>query len=118
MTGAINVLPSDSILSLCNGNATLIEPHLKMIDYNYTTVPDNLKFLQSIDATADVGSHTFFACYYSIFAVVDPQTYANLFAEYAIVFNLLYNLGYMYTDITAITTLDPATYTNNYDYWF
>ena len=72
ITGAINVLPSDSLLALCNGNATLLEPHYKMIEYNLTTVPDELKMLQSIEATADVGSHTFFACYYSIFAVVDP----------------------------------------------
>ena len=74
-------------------------PHYEMIYHNISITPNNLGMLQSIDATTDVGSHLVFNCYYSFFSVIDPNTYANLFKDNALIFNILYGLGYMYTDV-------------------
>ena len=68
--------------------------------HNLTVAYDTLKFLQSIESSADVASHLIFNCYYSAFSIVDPRTYRNLFTNNAIVFNLLFNLGFMYTDVS------------------
>ena len=88
-----------------------------MINYNLTTVPDTLKMLQAVEETTDVGASVAFTCYYSIFSIVDPATYSNLFAEFAIIYNLLYNLGFMYTDVQQFIELDPATFASNELYW-
>ena len=71
-----------------------------MLNHNLTVAYDTLKFLQTIESSTDVGSHLIFNCYYSAFSIVDPKTYSNLFTNNAIIFNLLYNLGFMYTDVS------------------
>lgn len=45
------------------------------------------------------GAHIIHSCYFSFFSVIDPGTYAQLFAEYEILLNILFNLGFMYTSI-------------------
>ena len=93
------MLPTDNILSFCKNNATNVMTQYGYLNHNLTVAYDTLKFLQSIESATDVGSHLIFNCYYSAFSVVDPKTYANLFSGGTIVFNLLYNLGFMYTDV-------------------
>lgn len=115
--GAINVLPDDSILAGCNGNATLVDDHYYMFVNNLT---DTLNFLHTIESSADLFSYTTFDCYYSLFSIVDPQTYATLFSDNNFLFNLLYNLGYMYSDVSNFISLDHTDTTKfpeNRDYW-
>ena len=117
MEGAINVLPTDNILAFCKNNATLVMPEYNKYVYNITVVPDTLKVLYTIDNSADLFSSLFFNCYYSAFSVVDPKTYSNLFVGGTIVFNLLYNLGYMYTDVSALITRPLSDFATTKDYW-
>jgi hypothetical protein len=62
----------------------------------------------------DVGASIVFNCYYSVFAVIDPTTYSNLFAGSTIVYNLLFNLGFMYTSVVGFINANQATEGTNY----
>ena len=111
--GAIDVLPKDNILSFCKNNITISPDHVNYITANYTSF-DLLNLMKSGEAITDVGSSIIFNCYYSVFSIIDPVTYSNLFTNNAIVFNLLFNLGFMYTDVSSIIQLNQATEGTNY----
>lgn len=49
-----------------------------------------------------------FNCYYSTKAVVNPETYKNVFSGMTLLFNILYGLGYMYTDVVYMIYLNPT----------
>ena len=76
------------------------------------SIPNGLQSLQLILQSA---SNSVFFCY---FAVVDPTGFISSavdpFAEKTIAWNLLYSLGYLYTDTYNI--VDETTISKTYDY--
>ena len=114
--GAINVLPADNILSFCKNNVTLYQTEYNKM-YTSITNFNMLNILNAAESNMDVAASAVFNCYYSAWSIVAPQTYSNLFAGNNIVFNLLYNLGYMYTDVQAIITRPHTDFGDTYGYW-
>jgi hypothetical protein len=54
-----------------------------------------------------------FNCYYSMWTAVNPATYSTVFGGQTILMNVLYGLGFMYTDITTAIALPTTTS----EYW-
>lgn len=59
------------------------------------------------------GHGLLFNCYYSVFTVIDPNTYANMWVGNDIFYNILFNLGYMYNNIYKIYILAET----DEEYW-
>ena len=55
-----------------------------------------------------------FNCYYSVWSVANPTSYANVFGGLTLLYNILYNVGFMYSDVKKMLTLSSAypTYWN------
>ena len=53
----------------------------------------------------DVGYGILFNCYYSVWGAVNPATYSDTFGGSKILMNILYGLGYMYTDVNSALAL-------------
>lgn len=51
-------------------------------------------------------------CYMGVHESIDPISYQNLFTSDELLLNILFNAGYMYTDIYNIATNSPATVSN------
>ena len=110
----IDVLPSNSLLSFCKNNVTVAEPSYQRIYQNITKV-DLLNSARSIESMFDVSHGVIFNCYYSVWTAVDPSTYSGVFGGVTVLLNILFNLGYMYTDVKNIMAMTLTT--NSQDYW-
>lgn len=112
LTGAIGVLPSSSFLKLCETNITATETAYTAMTTAFTqATPDYTEGLNQLQKILSGQAGITFSCFYS---VRDPAGIgANedlIFGPKLIAWNVLYNLGYMYTDGTTINTqLSAAT---------
>lgn len=61
----------------------------------------------------DVAYGIIFNCYYSAWSALNPATYSTVFGGSTILMNILYGLGFMYTDVRGAVNL-ATTYTS---YW-
>ncbi len=50
----------------------------------------------------------FFNCYYSGIIATSADTYATVFEGYNLLMNILFGLGYMYTDVVTIINLSAT----------
>ena len=101
VSGAIDVLPEESFLGYCKGNSTKIDTSLKALkdEFKDGDYEDGLTYFQKV---LYYGSGITFNCYYS---VKDPSANSgtdNGFGPTILMWNVLYNLGYMYSDGKAI----------------
>lgn len=110
--GMIDVLPSNSMLAFCKNNATLSYDYYNRIVANATKA-DILNTLRSTETILDIGYGVIFNCYYSAWSVVNPATYTDTFGGLTILMNILYGLGFMYTDVRK--ALDLAV--THGEYW-
>lgn len=60
-----------------------------------------------------VGYGIVFNCYYSVWTAINPATYSTVFSGQTILMNVLYGLGFMYTDVQGAMNL-ATTYDG---YW-
>ena len=78
---------------------------------------DTINILYTIEGTADAGANIIFNCFYSIFVLFSFDTYVNLFTGGEILFNVLFGVGTIYTDISTYLNLDIFNYTYTRDYY-
>ena len=100
--GAVNVLPSTSLMSYCNSNVTLLYP-TSVTMYQKFVALDFKNGLLYFKKLTKYMSNSLFNCYYS---VKDPTTssgYKKTFSFMTVMWNILFNLGFMYTDIYKLT---------------
>ena len=55
--------------------------------------------MRSAETMFDVVYGVFFNCYYSVWTAANPATYSETFGGHKILMNVLYGLGFMYTDM-------------------
>ena len=55
--------------------------------------------MRSAETMFDVFYGVTFNCYYSVWTVINPATYNSVFGGSKILMNVLYGLGFMYTDV-------------------
>lgn len=79
---------------------------------NNITNSDALDTLKSVHSMFSVSYGILFNCYYSAYSAVNPSTYASIFGGTTVLMNILYGLGFMYTDVT--TALATSTSLSNY----
>jgi len=104
LDGAIGVLPKTSFPAYCRGNITNMEDSVDDL-VDYYEAEDREDTLTSLQKTLKAFAGITFNCFYS---VVDPTNFNNQgkgFGRTTIMFNVLYNLGYMYTDLLKISKL-------------
>jgi hypothetical protein len=110
--GMIDVLPTNSLLAFCKNNVTLAQSTYYLITNN-ATKSDYLNTIKSTETMFDVFYGIMFNCYYSAWTAINPATYSTVFGGQTILMNILYGLGFMYTDVTSALNL-ATTYT---EYW-
>lgn len=102
-------MPTDSMIAYCKNNATDISTQYVYIVEKFsdsTTILDGLKGIQAL--IRDLHG-SLFNCYYTITNPVQAAQYNKEFTLLVIGWNILFNLGYMYTNIKMIYTfLAPA----------
>jgi len=69
--------------------------------------------LRSTETMFDIFYGTVFNCYYSVWTVINPTTYNEVFGGSKILMNILFGLGFMYTDVNSAINLS----TTSTDYW-
>ncbi|CDW87218.1 UNKNOWN [Stylonychia lemnae] len=98
INGMINVLPTKSFLRYCRDNVTAVQTNYKTMVTKFKTTNDDAAGLSSLSLLMQNVPGIAFNCYYSI---VDP-TNSGTTEQFSLVnigWNILYNLGYMYSDI-------------------
>lgn len=110
--GMIDVLPSNSLLAYCKNNVTLSHTTYTLITNNLTK-SDITNTVKSAETMFDVGYGIIFNCYYSVWTAINPDTYSSVFGGDVILKNILYGLGFMYTDVKSATALS----TSYGEYW-
>lgn len=110
--GMIDVLPSNSLLAFCKNNITLSYNTYFLIANNFTKA-DSLNTVRSTESMFDVAYGIVFNCYYSAWSAINPASYSSVFGGSTILMNILYGLGFMYTDVSGAISL-ATTYS---DYW-
>ena len=110
--GMIDVLPANSLLAFCKNNVTLSYDTYNLIANNFTK-SDMLNTLRSTETMFDVANSVIFNCYYSAWSAVDPNTYNSVFGGTTILMNILYGIGFMYTDVRGILGLADSVS----EYW-
>lgn len=104
LSGAIGVLPDASFLKLCKTNITAIDTAATEMSTLYSTA-DYTGTLESLQALLEGAAGTTFSCFYSVKDPAGLGASSNedlVFGPILIAWNVLYNLGYMYTDIVTI----------------
>ena len=79
---------------------------------NYTK-SDTLNTIKSAETMFDIAYGVMFNCYYSVWTAVNPASYKEVFGGTKILMNVLYGLGFMYTDVNNALALSH-TYP---EYW-
>ena len=93
----MNVLPDTSLIYYCKTNVTAIQPEIVKIGEQFTagTIVDALKAVQQ---TIQYIHGTIFNCFYSVTDPVEAAQYNKDFTIVTVIWNLLFNMGYMYTN--------------------
>lgn len=95
INGMIDVLPTQSFLKYCRDNGTLIND--EWTDFRTNWGVDNELALDSFQSLLEGQAGFSFNCFYS---VKDPTASGSTSLSIKLFgWNILYNLGYMYTDI-------------------
>ena len=110
--GVANVFPVGSLQDKCRNNvsATYNTTKALFIDWPYSLPTDNALFFDDIAKFMTFPYGLIFNCFYavdSVFFAEDPVYDASIAAK------LLFNAGYLYTDVTNYLGLDSA----DVDYW-
>ena len=91
------------MIAFCKGNATQIYPKAIEIGTNFYAleITDGVK---SIQAFTKVTYGSIFNCFYTVTNPVQAAQYNKNFTYATILWNILFNLGYMYTNGKSILT--------------
>ena len=108
-TGAVSVLPDGSMMQLCKTNVTQLYPTYSLMVTKFSSLDISNGLLQT-QYLAKYTSNALFNCYYS---VVDPGSSSEYQSDMSVAvvgWNVLYNAGYMYTDVySAVNNLNGVT---------
>lgn len=107
--GGVSVLPTDSMIAYCKNNATDISTQITYIGTKFTTTGGFIDGLKGIQALIKDLHGSLFNCYYTVTNPVQAAQYNKDFTFYVIGWNILFNLGYMYTNIKMIYTFLSTT---------
>ena len=96
--GGVGVLPTDSMIAFCQKNASQIKAQTKLISTSWT----DKKYADSASSTRTflrMSNAILFNCFYTVMNPVGAAQYNREFTPMVIVWNMLFNLGFMYTDV-------------------
>jgi len=114
--GGVNVLPTYSMISFCYTNATIIDDNYNMIITNFQEKKYD-ETAKSIAAFLRSGNSILFNCFYTITNPVEAAQYNRKFTPVVILWNILFNLGFIYTNVkNSIMFFYPGTTTNTNDW--
>lgn len=108
--GAMGALPSGTSGLYCNRNSTLARQHLidTMKYFEKNDVKNGMKYFNNFATLTDEISNN---CYY-FFAPYLTLDYSTFLNGNTLLENVLYNAGFMFTDIITVATTDPLTVSN------
>lgn len=111
----MGAVPSNTNNYYCSKNTTLARASLASMMYYLSlnqTTDAMTSFYGMISRTDDI----YINCYLAVEAVTEIEwTVEYLYTYNGLLINLLYNLGYMFTDILDLIFYDP---TNEAPYWY
>ena len=114
--GGVNVLPTYSMISFCYQNSTIIDDQYLSIIANYNLGKYD-ETAKSIASVLRSGNSILFNCFYTVTNPVEAAQYNRKFTWEVIGWNILFNLGFIYTNIkNAIVFFYPATSPNTNDW--
>ena len=105
--GALNAIPKGGFLSKCGLN-------LKAQRYqflNLTQQIENRDLIKVVDHFYNLLGYTYnstYYCYYGFASFLNQDNLTRLFTELDILKNLVFNIGYLYTDIVMISIGVPG----------
>ncbi len=110
------MLPANSFPKYCRGNLTELSEYADELSENFDDkeTEDGLTSLQKV---LKFSAGVTFNCFYT---VKDPTNFNNQgkdLSRTTILFNILYNLGFMYTDIVKASEIINDEYTGSTDEW-
>lgn len=110
------MLPTYSMINFCYTNSTTIDDNYNAILTNFDAgIYDETA--KSIAAMLRSGNSIVFNCFYSITNPVEAAQYNREFTPSVILWNILFNLGFIYTNVkNAIVFFYPGTSTNTNDW--
>ena len=116
LEGAMSAIPSNTQNYYCSKNVTLARGYLTTMitDFSLGENDDGMTYLNSLlTKTDDIYQN----CYLAVSSTASvPTDMASLVsADSPILLNILYNLGYQFTDVLDLIFYDP---TNTDPYWF
>lgn len=108
--GALSALPSGSSGLYCNKNSTLARTYLNTTlgYFNKNDAKNGMKNLYNMMSTFDEVSNN---CYYAIQGQITVN-WSNFFSGDILLQNVLFNAGFMFTDILTVATTDASLYSN------
>ena len=102
VTAAINVLPPQSYLQACKQNVTDVDKNSKDMITFFNKNGSSFNVASGLQSLQDILHSSSLAVFYCYYAVVNPTGFISNqvkpFAPTTIAWNLLYSLGYLYTD--------------------
>ncbi len=96
--GAIGALPTDNLVQLCYLNITYSISNWTDT-YNAASVQQWQNMITAFQWILRAFYGISFSCIYSFISFVDPAMYEALFGSSEVLFNILFNLGYIYNDV-------------------
>ena len=114
--GGVNVLPTYSMIGFCYQNSTVIDDQFQSIIDNFN-LGQYEETARSIASVLRSGNNILFNCFYTLTNPVEAAQYNRKFTWDVIGWNILFNLGFIYTNIkNSILFFYPAASPNTNDW--
>ena len=120
VAGGVNVYPTTSLVSYCQGNASYLYPtsvdlYDNIIQLDRTHIAVALAKFQLLTGYID---GTIYNCFFSFTEPAVAAGYSEAITWKTILWNIVYNLGYMYTDGKGIYDIIFSTTSEYYNLAF
>lgn len=101
MAGGVGVLPKYSMISQCQTNVSAVPNTISQITTQYAAKDYHSMLTAVRDLTQRIDG-AIFNCYFTFTSPVIAADYANGFSLSLLFWNILFNLGFMYTAVKGI----------------
>jgi len=114
----VGVLPKTSMISQCQTNVSSVPTTITQITTQYAAADYHSMLTAVRDLTLRIDG-AIFNCYFTVTSPVVAADYSNGFSLSLLIWNILFNLGFMYTAVKGILMflwLDPPATPTDADF--